>query len=80
MLSDGRRFNDSAEFKKLLAAKPEPFAHAFVSKLAVYGLRRAVTLDDEAAIKAIVEKCKSSDYRLRDVIEAFVLSDLFRKR
>jgi hypothetical protein len=79
-LSDGRHFADSAEFKKLLAAKPESFAHAFVSKLAVYGLRRAVTLDDEAAIKAIVEKSRSSDYKLRDVIEAFVLSDLFRKR
>ena len=79
-LSDGRHFADSAEFKKLLASKPEPFAHAFVSKLAVYGLRRAMTLDDEPAIKAIVEKSKSSDYKLRDVIEAFVLSDLFRKR
>ena len=79
-LSDGRHFADSAEFKKLLAARPEPFAHAFVSKLAVYGLRRAVTLDDEAAIKAIAEKSKSSGYALRDVIESFVLSDLFRKR
>ncbi len=79
-LPDGRHYADSAGFKKLLAAKPEPLAHAFVSKLAVYGLRRAVTLDDEDAIKAIVAQCKSSDYQLRDVVEAFVMSDLFRKR
>ncbi len=79
-LPDGRHFADSIEFKKLLAAKPEPFARAFVSKLAVYGLRRAVTLDDEASITSIVKEALGGDSRLRDVVEAFVLSDLFRKR
>lgn len=79
ILPDGRRFADSDEFKKLLAAKPELFAHAFVSKLVAYGLRRSVTLDDEAAITAIVKQAQSTDYRLRDLIETFILSDLFRK-
>ncbi len=79
ILPDGRRFADSDEFKKLLAAKPELFAHTFVSKLVAYGLRRSVTLDDEAAITAIVKQAQSTDYRLRDLIETFILSDLFRK-
>jgi hypothetical protein len=79
-LTDGRSFADAADFKRLLVAKPEAFAHAFTAKLAVYALRRSMTLDDEAAIHAIVQQTRSSDYRLRDVIEAFVASDLFRKR
>jgi hypothetical protein len=79
-LPDGRSYANAAEFKKLLAAKPELFAHAFVSKLAVYGLRRTVSMDDEASINAIVKAAHGSDWRLRDVIEAFVLSDLFKKR
>ena len=79
-LPDGRSYKSPAEFKKLLAAKPEIFAHALVGKLAVYGLRRAVSLDDEAAINAIVKDAHGSGWKLRDTVEAFVLSDLFRKR
>lgn len=79
-LPDGRRYADAAEFKRLLAAKPEVFARAFTSKLAVYALRRSMTLDDEAAIHSIVRQTRNGGYRLRDLIEALIMSELFRKR
>ena len=34
----------------------------------------------EAALKAIAHACKAEDYRLKLVIERFVLSELFQKR
>ncbi len=79
-LPDGRRFADAADFKRLLAAKPEVFARAFTGKLAVYALRRSITLEDEAAINLIVRQTRDHGYRLRDLIDAFVASELFRRR
>ncbi|HEY5312995.1 MAG TPA: DUF1592 domain-containing protein [Pirellulales bacterium] len=79
-LPDGRSFADATAFKRLLAAKPESFARAFTGKLAVYALRRSMTLEDEAAINLIVRQTRSRGYRLRDLIEAFMASELFRKR
>ena len=49
-------------------------------KLATYGLRRAVSFDDRAGLAAVAKAGKEKDYRLKDIVEAFVLSDLFRKR
>ena len=43
-------------------------------------LRRAMTVDDAAALKAIARECKKDDYRLKTVIEQFVVSELFQKR
>ena len=56
------------------------FAEAFVEQLATYSLRRVMTIDDAAQIKAIVQASQRDDYKLRTVIENLVLSDLFRKK
>ena len=39
-----------------------------------------MTIDDRSQIKAIAEKSKKTDYKLRALLENFILSDLFRKR
>ncbi|QDU28215.1 hypothetical protein ETAA8_33150 [Anatilimnocola aggregata] len=79
-LADGRPYNGSDEFKQLLAQDLDLFAEAFVEQLATYSLRRVMTLDDTAQIRSIAAASKKDDYKLRTVIENFVLSDLFRKR
>ena len=79
-LSDGRTYHEPDEFKHLLAQELDRFAEAFVEQLATYSLRRVMTIDDGAQIKAIVHASKRDDYKLRTVIENLVLSDLFRKR
>ncbi len=77
-LADGRTFADAEEFKQLLVEDIDQFAQAFVRKLAVYGLRRQLTPADEPEIERIVLAANNHGYRLRDVLEAFVMSDLFR--
>jgi len=79
-LPDGRGYETPEEFKKLLLADIDAFNAAFIEKLATYGLRRSVSFDDRDALKAIAATSKAKDYRLRDIVEAFVISDLFQKR
>ena len=79
-LPDGRAFKNADEFKRFLADDLDRFAPAFVEQLATYGLRRVMTVDDAAAIRAITAASKKDGYRLRSVVENFVLSDLFRRR
>ena len=79
-LPDGRAFNGPGEFKQLLVQDIDRFAEAFVEQLATFALRRVMTIDDAAQIKAITQASQKDDYRLRTVIENFVMSDLFQKR
>ena len=80
VLPDGRSFRDAVVFRQLLADQPDAFARAFVEKLAIYSLRRAMTVDDAAALQRITKTGAEGGYRLRTLIEAFVLSDLFQQR
>ena len=79
-LPDGRKFAGPAEFKKLLFADVDKFNAAFIEKLATYALRRTMTIDDREALAKIAATSKANDYRLKTVIEALVLSEMFQKR
>ncbi len=79
-LPDGRRFTDAISFKQLLISDLDRFAEVFTEKLATYALRRPLGATDRDAVKAIVAGTKTGGYRLKDLIEALVQSDLFRKR
>jgi mono/diheme cytochrome c family protein len=79
-MPDGRAFTGPDGFKELLAQDVDRFAEAFVEQLATFGLRRVMTLDDRAQLKAIAAATKYGGYRLRDVIEQLVVSPLFQKR
>ena len=79
-LADGRKFADVVEFKKLLVADLDAFGTAFVEKLAIYALRRPMTIDDRPHLAKIVAQAKAEDYRLVETIEALVASELFRRR
>ena len=79
-LADGRRFEDAEGLKKLLVADMDKFNAAFVEKLATFALRRAMSVDDRAALQGLAKQSKAADYRLPAIIEDLVLSDLFQKR
>lgn len=79
-LPDGRTFQTPEEFKQLLLADIDSFNLAFVEKLATYGLRRTMSFEDRADLLAIAQASRAKDYVLRDIVEAFVTSDLFQKR
>ncbi|MCG6158215.1 DUF1592 domain-containing protein [Rubinisphaera margarita] len=80
MLPDGRRFADATEFKQLLLEDRDQFLRAFVEHLCTYGLRRVLTVDDRKDIETIVAEARAKDYRLREIVRAVALSDLFQKR
>jgi Protein of unknown function (DUF1592)/Protein of unknown function (DUF1588)/Protein of unknown function (DUF1587)/Protein of unknown function (DUF1585)/Protein of unknown function (DUF1595)/Planctomycete cytochrome C len=79
-LPDGREYKDADEFKKLLLHDLDAFNATFIEKLATYGLRRSMSYSDRDELKAIAAASKAKDYRLRDLVEAFVCSGLFQKR
>ncbi len=79
-LPDGREYQTADDFKKLLLADLDAFNATFIEKLATYGLRRSMSFDDRDDLKAIAAASKAKDYRLRDIVEAFVCSHLFQKR
>jgi hypothetical protein len=79
-LPDGRKFEDVREFKQLLLADLDQFNETFIKKLAIYGMRRTITFDDRDGLDAIAKAARDNDYRVRDIVKAFVLSDLFQRR
>jgi len=79
-LPDGRVFAGAEQFKSLLIEDLDAFNVTFIEKLAMYGLRRAMTFEDREEIARIAAQSQADDYEVRAILEAFVLSDLFRKR
>ncbi|HYG77659.1 MAG TPA: DUF1592 domain-containing protein [Planctomycetota bacterium] len=79
-LIDGRKFTDAASFKQLLMQDIDKFNAAFVEKLATYALRRTMTFDDRAALAKIAQQSKAADYKVAQIVEALVLSELFQQR
>jgi hypothetical protein len=80
VLPDGRSFQDSVDFKRLLIEDREQVARAFIEHLCTYALRRVLTVDDEDGLRAIEAEAKKNNYRVRDIIHAVATSDLIRKR
>ncbi len=79
-LPDGRAYQTPEEFKQLLLADLDAFNHTFIEKLATYGLRRTLSFDDRDQLAEIAKVSRAKDYRLQDLVEAFVVSELFQKR
>lgn len=80
VLADGRKFADAGEFKKLLLGDLDKFNAAFIEKLAMFGMRRTMTVADRDQLAKIAQQSKSADYRVASIVEALVLSDLFQNR
>lgn len=80
ILPDGRKFDGSVEFKRLLLEERQRFARAFIEHLCTYALRRVLTVDDEEDLSCIVEEAKKKDFQIKDIVLAVALSDLIRKR
>ena len=79
-LADGRKFADAAGLKQIMLVDLDLFNAAFVDKLATYALRRTMTVDDRSQLASLTERSKAADYRLAEIVQALVLSDLFQSR
>ncbi|MEZ6140561.1 MAG: DUF1592 domain-containing protein [Zavarzinella sp.] len=79
-MPDGRKFQNVADFKKLLLEDIDQLNNTFVEKLAIYATRRTMTFDDRVFLTAIATKTKQQKYRTQDAVRALITSDLFLKR
>ncbi|MFT5126908.1 MAG: hypothetical protein ACI8W8_000505 [Rhodothermales bacterium] len=80
VMSGGRSFKDSSEFRQLLLEDRDKVARAFIDHLCTYALRRVLSFDDQDDLNAIQVEAKKSDYRVKDIIRSVALSDLIQKR
>lgn len=80
VMPDGRSFQDSVQFKRLLIEDRDQIGRAFIEHLCTYALRRVLTVDDQDDIRLIEAEAKKNEYRVKDIVRAVALSDLIRKR
>lgn len=74
----GQAFADVSELKKLLADREEFFVRTLTQNLLTHALGRRMEPADRSAIDSILESVAGDGYRLRSLIEAIVVSELFR--
>lgn len=79
-LIDGRKFADHEALKQLLVADLPHFAESLTDHLATYALRRGMSFADKQDLRAIAAACAANGWRLGDLVEQFILSDLFQRR
>ena len=71
---------DAAGLRRLLVERKEPFARMLTERLLAYACGRRMEPLDRPAIDAVVAATAAGGWPLRDLIEAVVLSDAFRRR
>ena len=80
VLPDGTPFDDVAELKTALLARPDRFVGTLTEKLLTYALGRGLEPYDMPAVRRIVRQAAEQDYRLSAVVLGIVESLPFRER
>ena len=76
-LLDGRDFANIVDLKKLLAGNSRQLARNLVNQFTVYATGTPVRFSDRKEVEAILDACEANDYRVRDLLIAFVQSPNF---
>jgi hypothetical protein len=76
-LADGRAFKDVRELKALLAGEARQLARNLLHQFTVYATGTPVRFSDRAGIEKILDSCAQSEYRVRDLLDAFLHSRIF---
>ncbi|MXZ39829.1 MAG: DUF1592 domain-containing protein [Holophagales bacterium] len=79
-LWDGTALGGVRELESAMLARPELFLTTLTEKLLVFGTGRGVTATDAPAVRAILRRAETDDYRLSSLIQAVVASDPFQMR
>lgn len=79
-LPDGSEFEGVAGLERALLKRPELFAKTMTEKLMTFALGRGVEYYDAPAIRQIVSKAESEDYRFSSLILGIASSEPFRMR
>lgn len=79
-LTDGRRFRDIDEYKKLILEDKDQLARNLAEKLLAYGTGAAPSDMDKSQIELIVSRLRDRNYGFRTLIHEVVRSDLFQNK
>lgn len=79
-LTDGRTFADIRQLRRLLLTDERQITRNLASQLITYGTGAPVRFGDRPQLEKILDQAKPSQYGVRSLIEAIVLSDLFRSK
>lgn len=79
-LTDGERFENVDQFKKLLARDPRRIARTVATKLLTYATGQAPSESERAAVDVIVDRAQNQNYGLRTLVHEVVRSDLFQRK
>jgi len=78
-LADGKSFASNAEFRKLVVAQEDTFIRCLTKKMLTYAIGRKLNSSDRPSIGGISKEMAGKDKGLRDLIQAIVASESFRK-
>ena len=79
-LPNGKKFDGVHDLEKALLEEPELFVTAFTEKLLTFALGRGAGLHDGPAIRKVVRKAKTENFRLSSIILGIVRSVPFQLR
>ena len=78
--SDGSELDGPDELKERLASEyGDRFARSLMRRLLTYALGRSLDLRDEKAVQELDKEFAAAGYRMRDMIQLVVSSELFNK-
>jgi hypothetical protein len=80
VLSDGRRFTDIDELKRLLLTDKDQLARCMAGKLITYATGRAPDAADEPHVEGVVAKMRDKEYGFRSLVHEIVQSELFQTK
>ncbi|MDF1841389.1 MAG: DUF1592 domain-containing protein [Rubripirellula sp.] len=80
VLSDGRRFDNIGQYKRLLLADKDQITRALTAKLLTYATGVAPTPADRTEIESIVQTVRSHGYGFRTLLHALIQSEIFRNK
>jgi mono/diheme cytochrome c family protein len=79
-LPDGRTCSDIRSLKALLADSSRQLARNLLHQFTAYATGAPVRFSDRPDIEAILDACAADGYRVRDLLQGFVASGIFRGR
>jgi hypothetical protein len=77
-LPSGKNFTDVTGLKKILVQRQNLFAHMLTDRLLTYACGRRIGALDQPIVDKIVAELPKHKHGMRSLIEAVVMSELFR--
>jgi len=75
----GKTFASNPEFRKLVVAQDDTFARSLTKKMLTYAIGRKLNSSDRPSIVKISKEMASKDKGLRDLVQAVIASESFRR-